>query len=41
MEQLNDLIANEEYDANTIYMVSKSDVEDSSDHYDEYLVINN
>lgn len=41
MEQLNDLIANEEYDANTIYMVSKSDVEDSSDRYDEYLVINN
>lgn len=41
MEQLNDLIANEEYDANTIYMVSKNDMEDSSDHYDEYLVINN
>lgn len=41
MEQLNDLITNEEYDANTIYMVFKSDVEDSSDHYDEYLVINN
>jgi hypothetical protein len=41
MEQLNDLIANEGYDANTIYMVSKSDTEDSSDHYDEYLVINN
>lgn len=41
MEQLNDLIANEEYDTNTIYMVSKSDVEDSSDRYDEYLVINN
>lgn len=41
MEQLNDLIANEEYDANTIYMVSKSNVEDNSDCYDEYLVINN
>lgn len=41
MEQLNDLIANEDYDANTIYMVSKSNVEDNSDCYDEYLVINN
>lgn len=41
MEQLNDLIANEEYDENTIYMVSKSDTEDNSDRYDEYLVINN